>query len=112
MSGTSAPYRALLKKRKSPMRRGFSMLPEGIRNASTRNVRRKNQTTRATMIDLAQSQAQMTREREEWAAVRAVMAKEHPQMNGSWVRPSIYHDGPRPTERPAWGFGAWPGHAR
>ena len=43
------------------MSRVFSMLPEGIRNASTRNVRRKNQTTSATMIDLVQSQNQESR---------------------------------------------------
>ena len=57
------------------------MLPDGIRNASTRKVRRKNQTTRATTIDLVHSQIQITKDRG-WAAVRAVM-KEHPQLNGS-----------------------------
>ena len=65
MSGTSAPYSALLTNRKSPISRVFSMLPDGIRNASTRKVRRKNQTTSATAIDLVHSQSQVTREREE-----------------------------------------------
>src|SRR3990172_1386997 len=40
------------------------MLPDGILKASTRNVRRKNQTTSATTIDLAHSQTQMMAERE------------------------------------------------
>src|SRR6266542_3348399 len=72
MRGTSAPYRALLTNRKSPMSRVFSMLPEGIRNASTRKVRRKNQTTSATTIDLVHSHSQATTERA-GAAVFAVM---------------------------------------
>ena len=41
----------------------FSMLPDGIRNASTRKVRRKNQTTSATTMDLVHSQSQTTKER-------------------------------------------------
>ena len=40
------------------------MLPDGIRNASTRNVRRKNQTTSATTIDLVHSQTQIAAERD------------------------------------------------
>src|SRR5215210_7483935 len=80
--------RALLTKRKSPMRRVFSILPDGILNASTRNVRRKNQTTSATTIDLAQSQTQITNDRE-CSAVRAVM-KKHPQWNGR-DKSEIYH---------------------
>ena len=39
------------------------MLPDGIRNASTRKVRRKNQTTSATTMDLVHSQSQTTKER-------------------------------------------------
>src|SRR3954462_6974854 len=87
------------------MRRVFSMLPEGIRNASTRKVRRKNQTTSATMIDLAQSQAQVTRDRVESTAVRAVMER---TSSGEWarLRPSIYYGDRSPTERPAPGFEA------
>src|SRR5512144_2726562 len=64
MSGTSAPYSALFTKRKSPISRVFSMLPDGIRKASTRKVRRKNQTTSATTIDLVHSHSQITAERE------------------------------------------------
>ena len=45
------------------MSRVFSMLPEGMRNASTRKVRRKNQTTSATTIDLVHSHSQATTER-------------------------------------------------
>ena len=40
------------------------MLPDGIRNASTRNVLRKNQTTSATTIDLVHSHIQMKAERD------------------------------------------------
>src|SRR3970040_190658 len=59
-TGTSAPYSSLLTNRKSPTSRVFSMLPEGIRNASTRKVRRDNQTTRAKAMDLIHTQAQWT----------------------------------------------------
>jgi hypothetical protein len=62
-----------LTKRKSPISRVFSMLPEGIRKASTRKVRRKNQTIRATTIDLVHSQSQVMKERA--GAGRAVMRR-------------------------------------
>src|SRR6185295_8940380 len=67
MSGTSAPYSALLTNRKSPISRVFSMLPEGIRNASTRKVRRRNHTRSATTIDLVHSHAQIMAERDRLA---------------------------------------------
>ena len=54
-SGTSGPYTALFTKRKSPMSSVCSMLPEGIRNASTRNVRMISHATMATAIDLTHS---------------------------------------------------------
>src|SRR5512141_1489364 len=41
----------------------FSMLPEGIRKASTRKVRRRNHTTRATRIDFVHSQSHTANER-------------------------------------------------
>src|SRR4029077_5690427 len=44
----------------------FSMLPDGILNASTRNVRRRNQTTSATRIDLVHSQSHTAKERVGW----------------------------------------------
>src|SRR5262249_48065995 len=50
----------------------FSMLPDGIRNASTRKVRRKNQTMSATTMDLVHSQTQVTKDRGE-AELRAVI---------------------------------------
>jgi hypothetical protein len=40
------------------------MLPDGIRKASTRKVRRKNQTTSATTIDLVHSHSQIRADRE------------------------------------------------
>src|SRR5918995_311877 len=39
------------------------MLPDGIRKASTRKVRRKNHTTSATTMDLVHSQIHVTKER-------------------------------------------------
>jgi hypothetical protein len=60
------------------MRSVFSILPEGIRNASTRKVRRKNQTRRATRIDFVHSQSQSAKDLE-WAAGRLVMNK-HPRL--------------------------------
>ena len=54
------------------------MLPDGIRNASTRNVRRKNQTRSATRIDFVHSQNQMTIDAG-CAVGRAVMYK-HPHL--------------------------------
>jgi hypothetical protein len=53
----------LFTNRKSPMSRVFSMLPDGIRKASTRKVRRKNHTTSATTMDLVQSQIQTKKDR-------------------------------------------------
>ena len=75
MSGTSAPYSALLTNRKSPISSVFSMLPDGIRKASTRKVRRKNQTTSATTIDLVHSHSQMTAERDRSAGPPAGRAE-------------------------------------
>ena len=48
--------------RKSPISSVFSMLPEGIRNASTRKVRSRNQITSATLMDLVHSQSQRAAE--------------------------------------------------
>src|SRR3990172_3057840 len=55
-TGTSAPYSALLTNRKSPMSSVFSILPDGMRNASTRRARRKNQITSAAAMDFTHSQ--------------------------------------------------------
>src|SRR5690606_21715588 len=48
----------LLTKRKSPIWRVCCIDPDGIRNASTRNVRRPSQMTSAKLIDLTQSRNQ------------------------------------------------------
>src|SRR2546430_10998706 len=55
MSGISSspPNTALLTNRKSPMRSVFSMLAEGMRNASTRNDRSTIQISRAVPIALS-----------------------------------------------------------
>src|SRR5690349_15215516 len=54
---SSPPYTALLTNRKSPTRSVFSMLPDGMRNASTRNDRSTIQISSAEPIALAQAMA-------------------------------------------------------
>src|SRR5690606_29575707 len=49
-------------RRKSPTRRVFSILPVGMRNASTRKVLMTRKRTSATAIDLIHSQAQLAPE--------------------------------------------------
>src|SRR5690606_23674182 len=63
MIGTSAPYRNLFTKRKSPTCSVCRIDPDGMRNASTRKVRRNIQSTSAIAIERTQSTNHRTADR-------------------------------------------------
>src|SRR5258708_410106 len=56
VNGTCGPYTSLLTKSQSPMSSDGIMLPDGIRYASTKNVRRNRKMAIVPAIDLIHSQ--------------------------------------------------------